>query len=233
MILKQIWVYLIFLLVFYPFTAYTQTTLNRLDSTDNSFGFSLSKQDIGTLTIRDTTVFSGNLDYGIQHGMFFSFKAGVGLTDDTRVTPSPIGGIGIVKVDELGDTDLEYYWEGNFGATFFREVQASTNRVLERSRILQLSGGIGILKRLETEDGQEITPFFGLSYSRYWESSEVNADLVEIVEEVIFKESVEYDDFEGKVGVEIELTPMVTGLASFRFSFEKFGAAFRIGLNFR
>ena len=61
------------------------------------------------------------------------------------------------------------------------------NQVLERSRILKLSGAAGILKRIETADGQVITPFFALSYTRFWEAAEINAELTEELEGLVFK----------------------------------------------
>ena len=112
---------------------------------------------------RDTTTIGANLDYGIENDLKLSFQVSVGLrTDATAVTPekpAPTGGISIVQVKPLGDTGLKYFWRGDFGAVFFRSVQESTNQVLERSRILRLSGAAGVLKRLETESGQVCTRF--------------------------------------------------------------------------
>ncbi len=230
---KHKWVYIAFILVLLPVTAYSQASLYRLSTAETSFGIGIIRQGMGIITSRDTTIIGGNLDYRIENNLKLSFQAGVGLTDAVDVPPSPIGGIGIVHIEPLGETGLEYFGGGDFGAAFFRAVRESTNQVLERSRLLRLSGTIGILKRLETENELEINPFFALSYSRFWETSEVNAEFAEELEGLVFKKSADYGDLAGEVGVEIELSSMTTGLVAFKFSFERSDAAFRIGLNFR
>lgn len=233
MFFKQKWVYVALMMILYPIVAYPQASLDSLSSGETLFGVSLSRQDIGIIKPRSTTIIGGNLDYGIENNFKISFQAGVGLTDSVDVPPSPIGSIGILQIKPLGDTGLEYFAGGDFGAAFFRVVQESTNRVRERSRILRLSGATGILKRLETENGQGINPFFALSYTRFWETSEVNTDLVEEVEDLVVKKTSDYGDFAGEIGVETELSPTMTGLVSFKFSFERFDDAFRFGFNFR
>lgn len=231
MLLKK-WVYVVLIFVSLPVTAYSQTSLYRLPTEKTSFGLNLNKQDLGIIAPRDTTTIGANLDYGIENDLKISFQVGVGLTDATAVPPSPAGGLGIVQVKPLGDTDLEYFWGGDFGAAFSRVIQESTNQVLERSRILRLSGVTGILKRLETEAGQVINPFFALSYTKFWETSETNAEFAEELEDLVFKKIADYGNFAGEVGVEIELSPTMTALAGFKFSFERSDVAFRIGLNF-
>ena len=154
-----------------------------------------------------------NLDYGIEDDLKISFQVGVGLTDATAVPPAPNAGISIVRIKPLGDTGLQYFGRGDFNAVFFRSVQESTNRILERSRILRLSGAAGVLKRLETESGQVMHPFFVLSYIRSWETSEANAEFAEEVEgleDLVFKKSVRRGDLTGEIGIEIELSPTVT-----------------------
>lgn len=231
MLLKK-WAYVVLMFVLYPVTAYSQTSLYRLPTADTSLGLTLSKQDIGITKPKDTTTVGANLDYGIEDDLKISFQVGVGLTDATDVPPAPNGVVGIVRLKPLGDTGLDYFWRGDFGAVFFRSVQESTNQVLERSRILRLSGAAGVLKRLETESGQVMHPFFALSYVRSWETSEANAEFDEELENLVFKKSMRHGDLAGEIGIEIELSPTVTALGGLQFSFERSDIAFRVGLNF-
>ena len=231
MLLKK-WAYVVLIFVFCPVTVCAQTSLYRLSTADTSLGLALSQRDIGIIKSKDTTTISANLDYGIEDDLKISFQVGVGLTDATNVPPAPTGQIGIVQIKPLGDTGLQYFWNADLDAVFFRIVQESTNQVLERSRLLGLSGAVGVLKRLETESGQVISPFFALSYTKFWENLETNVESAEVLEALIFKQTTDSGDFEGEIGVEIELSPTMTALGGFKFSFENSDVAFRVGLNF-
>ena len=226
------WTYVALIFMLYPITAYSQTSLYQLPTADTSLGLALSQQDIGITKPKDTTTVSANLDYGIEDDLKISFQVGIGLTDETDVPPAPTGVVSVVRLKPLGDTGLDYFWRGDFGSIFFRSVQASTDRVLERSRILRLSGAAGVLKRLETASGQVMHPFFALSYIRSWETSETNAEFTEELEDLVFKKSIGHGDLAGEIGIEIELSPTITALGGLQFSFERSDIAFRIGLNF-
>ena len=231
MLFKQ-WASIVWIFVLCPVTIYAQSSLYRLPTGDTSLGVALSQQNIGIIESKNTTTVGANLDYGIEEDLKISFQVGVGLTDATDMPPAPKGGVGIMRLKPLGDTGLDYFFGGDFGAVFFRSVQASTNRVLERSRILSLSGAAGVLKRLETEAGQVMHPFFALSYIRFWETSEVHAELTEELENVVFKRAARRGDVTGEIGIEIEWSPTVSALGGLRFSFERSDVAFRVGLNF-
>ena len=231
MLLKQ-WVCAALMFVLYPVTAYSQTSLYRLLTSDTSLGLTLSRQDIGIIKPKNTTTLGANLDYGIEDDLKISFQVGVGLTDATDVPPAPTGVVSIVRLKPLGDTGLDYFWKGDFGAVFFRSVQESTNRILERSRMLRLSGAAGVLKRLETESGQVMHPFFALSYIRSWETSETDAEFTEELEDLVFKKSVGHGDLAGEIGIEIELSPTMTALGGLQFSFERSDIAFSCWIEF-
>ena len=139
------WTYVALIFILYPITAYSQTSLYRLSTADTSLGLALRRQDIGIIEPKDTTTVGANLDYGLEDDLKISFQVGVGLTDATDVPPAPNAVVGIVRLKPLGDTGLDYFWRGDFGAVFFRSVQESTDRILERSRILRLSGAAGVL----------------------------------------------------------------------------------------
>lgn len=231
MLFKQ-WASIVWIFVLCPVAVYAQASLYRLPTGDTSLGVALSQQNIGIIESKNTTTVGANLDYGIEDNLKISFQVGVGLTDATDMPPAPKGGVGIMRLKPLGDTGLDYFLGGDFGAVFFRSVQASTNRVFESSRILSLSGAAGVLKRLETESGQVMHPFFALSYIRSWETSEAHAELTEELENVVFKRSARRGDLVGEIGIEIELSPTVTVLGGLQFSFERSDIAFRVGLNF-
>lgn len=226
------WTYVALIFMLYPITAYSQTSLYRLPTANTSLGLALSKQDIGITKPKDTTTVGANLDYGLEDDLKISFQFGVGLTDAIAVPPAPNGGISIVQLKPLGNTGLEYFWRGDFGAGFFRSVQETTNLILERSRILSLSGAAGVLKRLETESGRVMHPFYALSYIRSWEALETNAEFDEELEDLVFKKSMGRGDLVGEIGIEIELSPTVTALGGLQFSFERSDVAFRVRLNF-
>ena len=85
---------------------------------------------------------------------------------------------------------------------------------------------------METESGQVINPFFALSYTKFWENLETNIESDEVFEDLVFKQTKDSSNFAGEIGVEIELSPTMTALGGFKFSFESSDVAFRVGLNF-
>ena len=226
------WTYVALIFMLCPIIAYSQTSLYRLPTADTSLGLTLSRQDMGIIKPIVTTTVGANLDYGIEDDLRISFQVGVGLVDAPAMPPAPTGVVSIVRLKPLGNTGLEYFWRGDFGAIFFRSVQEATNQILERSRILRLSGTAGVLKRLETESGQVMHPFFALSYIRSWETLETNAEFAEELGDLVFKRSARRGDLAGEIGIEIEWSPTVTALGGLQFSFERTDIAFRVGLNF-
>ena len=233
MLLKQKLISITLIFVLSPVSLFAQSSLQRLSASKTTFGISLLREDIGIITPRNITTISGNLDYGIDYNLKTSFQFGVGMTEAANVPPSPIAKIGMVYIEPLANTGLEYFAAGDFGAAFLRVVSETTDKVLERSRVLNLSGTIGLIKRTETEERLEINPFFSLSYGRFWETSEANAESIGDIEDLVLKKSSAYGNFAGEIGVEVELSPTIMALTAFKFSFERFDFAFRLGLNFR
>lgn len=232
MLLKQKWIYVMLIFVLSPVCLFAQTSLQRLSTSKSTFGISVLREDIGDITPRNITTISGNLDYGIDYNLKTSFQFGVGMAEAANVPPSPIAKIGMVYIEPLAQTGLEYFAGGDFGAAFLRVVSETTDKLLERSRVLNLSGTIGLIKRTETEEGLQINPFFSLSYGRFWETSETNAEVIGNSKGLVLKESSDYGNFAGEIGVEVELSPTIMALTAFKFSFERFDFAFRLGLNF-
>ena len=160
MLLKQKWIYVMLIFVLSQVSLFAQTSLQRLSTSKSTFGISVLREDIGNITPRNITTISGNLDYGIDYNLKTSFQFGVGMAEAASVPPSPITRISMVHIEPLAQTGLEYFAGGDFGATFLRVVSETTDKVLERSRVLNLSGTIGLIKRTETEEGLQINPFF-------------------------------------------------------------------------
>lgn len=233
MLLKQKWVYVMLIFVLSPISLFAQSSLQRLSFSRTTFGISLLREDIGIITPRNITTVSGNLDYGIDYNLKSSFQFGVGMAEASNVPPSPHVNIGLVYIEPLAATGLEYFAGGDFSTAFLRVVSETTDKVLERSRVLSLSGTIGLIKRTETQEGVKLNPFFSLSYGRFWEALETNAEFTGNAEGLVLKESSDIGNFAGEIGVEVELTPITMALAAFRFSFERFDLAFRLGLNFQ
>ena len=233
MLLKQKLIYLTLIFALSPVSIFAQSSLQRLSTSKTTFGISLLREDIGIRTPRNITTISGNLDYGIDYNLKTSLQFGVGMAEASNVPPSPNVNIGMVYIEPLGTTGLEYFAAGDFGASFLRVVSETTDNVLERSRVLNLSGTIGLIKRTETQEGLEINPFFSLSYGRFWEALETNAGFTGDAEGLVLKESLDIGNFAGEIGVEVELSPTIMALTAFKFSFERFDFAFRLGLNFK
>ena len=231
--LKQKWIYFMLIFALSPVSLFAQSSLQRLSTSKTTFGISLFREDIGIKTPRNITTISGNLDYGIDYNLKTSFQFGVGMAEASNVPPSPNVNIGMVYIKSLATTGLEYFAGGDFGADFIRVVSETTDKVLERSRVLSISGTIGLIKRTETQEGLEINPFFSLNYGRFWEALETNAGFTENAGGLVLKESSDIGNFAGEIGVEVELSPTIMALAAFKFSFERFDFAYRLGLNFR
>ena len=224
MLLIQKRVYIAFMFVFLPVTAYSQVALYELDPGKTGFGFGLTTQEEGT-------TLGASIDYGIDERSKISFHGGIGFIDDDElkafggdIPPSPWGGISIVHVKPLGQSGLEYFFQGGFGAGYASVVEDSTNDRLASSQAFSLSGSGGLLKRLETESDWVIIPFFALSYANVWTTLESKRLAIEKTESD--------GSLGGTAGLEIEMSPTVSLRGTFEFSFESSDTAFSIGLNF-
>lgn len=217
-------VYIAFMFVLLPVPAYSQVALYELHTGETGFGFGLSTQEEGT-------TLGARVDYGIDERSKISFHGGIGFIDDDElnsfggdIPPSPAGSIGIVHVKPLGQSGLEYFFQGGFGAGFASVVEDGTNDRLVSSRAFSLAGGGGILKRLETESERVIIPFFAVTYTNVWTTLESKR--------LAFEEIESEGSFGGTAGLEIEISPTVSLLGTFAFSFESSDTAFSIGLTF-
>ena len=224
--LKQVWTYIGFLLILFPVAAYSQTGLYKLQQGRMGVGldFSSGQNFIGI---------GGSLDYGISSRTKIALVANTGILDSDRYDSSEVElplpvmiGVQSVHTAPLAQTGLDYFLTGSFGTAFSRTLDASTQETLASARSVGLAGGGGISKRLKTRFGWTVNPFCGVSYSRSWARLNVK-DAVEASER-----NRTYSGFGGSVGLELELSPLISVIGAFGVSFEDFDGGFSIGLNF-
>ena len=220
--LKKVHRYIIFFFALLPMTAYAQTSLYKLPKGRTGLGLGFSTtENINTIT--------GILDYGIDKDLRISFSGGVSLIEDDQfntsleIPPAPAVGLSIVRINPLGQTGLDYFIQGSFGAMFSRTVNAVTSETFVKTRTLGLAGGGGVLKRLGTKSGWGVTPFFGVYYSNAWAVTERQWTGLE--------EAVSDSDILGEVGVEIRISKTTSIIGSLLFSFQSSDTAFSIGIN--
>ena len=220
--LKKVHLCIIFFFALLPITAYAQTSLYKLSKGRTGLG-------VGFSTTENINTITGRLDYGIDKDLRVAFTAGVGLIEDDvynrslEIPPAPAGGLSIVRINALGQTGLDYFLNGSFSAMFSRDVNAVTNETFTKTRTLGLTGGGGVLKRLETKSEWGITPFFGVYYSNAWVVTERQRTGLE--------EALSDSNILGEAGVEIQISRTTSIIGSLLFSFESSDTVFSIGIN--
>ena len=220
--LKKVHLYIIFFFALLPITAYSQTSLYKLPKGRTGLG-------LGVSTTESIDTISGSLDYGIDKDLRVSFTAGVGLIEDDdyngtlEIPPAPAAGLAVVRIGALGETGLDYFLNGSFSAMFSRIVDAATHETFVKTRTLGLTGGGGVLKRLNTKSEWSLTPFFGVYYSNAWAVTERRWPGLE--------KTVSDSRILGEAGVEIVVSRSTSIIGSVLFSFESSDTTFSIGIN--
>lgn len=217
---------------FVPGCCLFPSIIKKLPIGKTGYGFELSPQT-------DVITIGARLDYGINNDSKISFGGAIGFTDDdfgTFVTyggdvpPFPLVGMSILHIETFKQYELEFFFlQGGFAGAF-RRVITSYDLLSGESTdghslwSYTLSGGGGILKRLKTQSEWVISPFFALSYTNVWviEESRLHD----------FEETGSDGSFGGTVGLEIEMSPKMSIISSFAFSFQSSDTVFSIGLNF-
>ena len=224
--LKKRWIYIIFLFVLFPVTAYSRTGLYELPAGEMAVGLSLGRG-------QHSRSIGGNLGYGISNRTKVALTSGVSFIDEdlydssiTHIPPSFGGGVVLVHIRPLGRTGLDYFFSGGIHTTFSRTLDASTNETLASARSVGLSGGGGLIKRFETDFGWALKPFCSIFCSGAWASLDAKDGIVEVRENPIFF------GFAGSVGLEIEISSMISVVGVFGVDLEDFDRGFSIGLNF-
>ena len=230
--LKKIWVCTIFLFALLPVTAYSQTGLYDLRQGKMAIGLGVSGLDFRS---QDAFGIGGNLSYGISNQTKIVLTTNMGIIDSNRYgsefdVPPPVAiGVGAVHVGSLGQTGLDYFLTGAFyrgySSGISRPLDAPVDATLLSVRANGFSSGSGISKRLKTNFGWVLTPFCGVSYSRSW--TRVSRE-----EEPKIRLNRVSSYFSGRMGLEIEVAPMVSVIGTFGILLEDFDSSFSIGLNF-
>ena len=222
--LNKRWVYVVFLFVLFPVTAYSRTGLYELPAGETDVGLSLGRG-------QNSSAIGGNLGYGISNRTRIAFTGGVSFIDKDLYDGSVhqpqnfSGGIVLIHIRPLGQTGLDYFFSGNTYTGFSRLLDASTNETIASAHSVGLTGGGGLIKRLETNFGWALKPFCGIFCSGSWASVSNQA-------REKTKRDFTFFGFTGNVGLEIEISSMISVVGVLGISLEDFNRGFRIGLNF-
>ena len=223
--LKKRWIYIVFLFVLFPVTAYSQTGLYGLPAGEMAVGLSLGRG-------QHSSAIGGNFGYGISNRTKVAFTGGVSFIDKNVYDGSvhqPLnfrGGVSLIHIRPLGQTGLDYFLSGHTYTGFYRLLDASTNETITSAHSVGLSGGGGLIKRFETDFGWALKPFCSIFSSGAWARLDAKDGSVEV------RESPTFLGFAGNVGLEIEISPMISVVGVFGVDLEDFDRGFSIGLNF-
>ena len=221
--LNKRWVYVVFLFVLFPVTAYSRTGLYELPAGETAVGLSLGRG-------QNSSAIGGNLGYGISNRTRIAFTGGVSFIDKDLYDGSIhqprnfSGGIVLIHIRPLGQTGLDYFFSGNTYTGFSRLLDASTNETIASAHSVGLTGGGGLIKRLETNFGWALKPFCGIFCSGSWASVSNQA-------REKTKRDFTFFGFTGNVGLEIEISSMISVVGVLGISLEDFNRGFSIGLN--
>ena len=173
---------------------------------------------------------TGYLTSPIDQSTQAIFAAGIGLFDNEQladlnasIPPSPSGAVALEKASTLGTTGLQSFLTGGVKASSAKGILTDENITLLSIVDLTAFGGAGIFKRLQTSSELVMTPSFGVFYSYTWETT----DYKEWGE----KESVEFSDFSGGVGLQLDLAPEISVWGALLFSFDTSDTALTVGIS--
>ena len=190
------------MLLLFPLTAFSQTSLYRLTPGKSALGMSIS-------FLENEKNLSGYLTSPIDHSTQAIFGVGIGLLDNEplkgtgdSIPPSPSGVVALERTSALGTTGLQSFLTGGVGASSAKRVRTEDNMTLRSVVGLRTFGGAGIFKRLKTSSELVMTPSFGVFYEYTWETTDYK-----LSDE---KESAEFSDFSGGVGLQLDLAPEVS-----------------------
>lgn len=223
---KERWACIVFLFVLCSVTAYSQTDLYGLQAGEVAVGVSFGRN-------QNSSGLGGNVGYGISNRTKVALTAGVGFVNEdlynssrVRLPPALGSGVEVIHIRALGQTGLDYFFSGGVHTTFSRTLDASTNKILASARSVGFSGGGGLLKRLETDFGWSLNSFCSIGFSEAGTNLDTKDGSVEVRGDPTFF------SFAGGVGLEIEISPMISIVGGFQISLKDFYRGFSIGLNF-
>ena len=153
---------IIVMLLLFPLTAFSQSSLYRSTPGKSALGMSLSFLDNGR-------ILNGYLVSPLDTSTQAIFGAGIKLLDnenlDESTPPSPSGVVALEKTSGLGTTGLQAFLSGGFMASSRKQVLSETNITSLSIVDLTTLGGAGIFKRLKSSSELVITPSFGIYYA--------------------------------------------------------------------
>ena len=214
---------IIVMFLLFPLTAFSQSSLYRTDPGKSALGMSISFLDNG----KNLT---GYLTSPIDQSTQAIFAAGIGLFDNDQladlnasIPPSPSGTVALETTSSLGTTGLQSFLAGGVKASSAKGVLTNENITVISVVDLTAFGGAGIFKRLKTSSELVMTPSFGIFYSYTWETTDYKL-LAE-------KESTEFSDFSGGIGLQLDLAPEVSVWGGLSFSFDTSDTALTVGVS--
>ncbi len=224
--IKERWISIVFLFVLCPVTAYSQTDLYGLLRGEMAIAVSFGRS-------QNSSGMRGSVGYGISDRTKVALTGGLSfanedLYDSSGIHLPPALGseVEVIHIRPLGQIGLDYFLSGGVHTTFSRTLDASTNKILASARSVGFSGGGGLLKRLETDFGWSLNPFCGIVFSETGTNLDTKDGRVEVRGDPTFF------NFTGGVGLEIEISPMISIVGGFLISLKDFHRDFSIGLNF-
>ena len=224
--IKERWTCIVFLFVLCPVMAYSQTDLYGLSGGEMAVGLSFGRS-------QNSSGMGGSVGYGISDRTKVALTGDVSFIDEdlydsssVHLPPALGSGVMVIHIMPLGQTGLDYFLSGGVHTTFSRMLDASTNKLLASARSVGFSGGGGLLKRLETDFGWSLNPFCGIVFSEAGTNLDTKDGGVEV------RGNPTFFNFVGGVGLEIELSPMISIVGGLQISLKDFYRGFSIGLNF-
>lgn len=236
----------IIVLLFCVYIPDSNATFYELKKSQTGFGIGFSQASvetrylglgkvlgIGTLTSR--TVTKRNLgvhfDYGYGTDNRTYFRPGISFTETgaSAIPPAPTAEVGILFIKSVSSTSVvSYYLGSSFGVEYQQNRDA-------HALGFSLFGYSGLLARLQTESNLTFIPYFGVAfgqqYLRYSAFSEIVLDGIK--DNVRAGIGEEYNfAFNGNAGMEMEISPSLSVLVSWSFSFEVPDSTFMLQVNF-
>ncbi len=169
----------------------------------------------------------GSLDYHFSRELKVSFIPGVAFLnmagqDSADVPPSPSAELRLTSTGPLGTmSSLDYFAKGGFRTHYTQDHNSP--RALHHVTMI-LTGGLGIIHKLNTSTEWKFNPFFGVFYSNIWRNTSTTRDI--LVDDT-------YSLFTGEAGIEIETSSTTHIIGGVEFSFETSEVIYNIGINFR
>lgn len=180
----------------------------------------------GTVTFR--TVSKRNLgvrlDYGYGADVRMFFRPGISFTETSgdAIPPAPTADVGILHTGNVASSSVVSYYLGSSFSVEYQQNRIVTVNVEDYALDMGLFGYSGLLARLQTESNLTFIPYFGVAFGQ--EYLRLSA-LPEIVEEYNFA-------FNGNAGMEMEISPKLSVMVSWIFSFEVPDSTFMLQANF-